>query len=252
MDIKALVNEIERVNQKIAQVNTKSTRDAGRKEEISKQVRIEIEKYYNKYGVKLDVSDEQSLKAEFDKVVAEALEKTEQMKKVIDCVERGSYTEACLMMGVSQKDEPVNNTEPKVEEPKKANNETLKEMAKSEKFIIPDPDVVSKSTAVEETKAEVVEEVEEIKEEPVLGRPTPVKIPSEVVKAAQATFSLDFEDDEEEEPKVEVKQEKNEKLGFGSFSFDDEDDEEEETTTGGGIKLPNFSQLTKGSAFQVD
>lgn len=225
----ALLKEIESINSNIIKLNNKTAKDIGRKEEIQKQIGKSIQGYEEKYGVKLDIQDKDSIQAEYDAVRKAKELEVEKMKKAFDLLSQNKYTEVYGLLGVSNKEETGKSG---------LTPEKLKNLSSEFKL---GAEGAATSMPVESISETVEDEVDTETEE-------------EEENTALSNFSF-------AEEKIESKQEVLPKLpGMPSvpegFSFDEPvsfggtKSKEPAGLPEGTFKIPDFSSLVKGTQFE--
>lgn len=113
MSVDELLKDIEKCNKQILEINKRNDRERGRRDEIESNLKKQLNKYKETYGVELSLDDMESIKAEYQKVYEERKEEVEKVGKILSLIQEGRYTEVNLMLGVSQPAEEAqeDNTE---------------------------------------------------------------------------------------------------------------------------------------------
>ena len=99
-----LLTRIESINGRIKEINTKAMREAGRREEIEKQLNAQIAKYNSTYGVngaELSLDDMQKIKVEYNNEVAEKAKQATFLEEVIGLIENGKYQDAAAKLNIN-------------------------------------------------------------------------------------------------------------------------------------------------------
>lgn len=105
MSVDELLKDIEKCNKQILEINKRNDRERGRRDEIESNLKKQLNKYKETYGVELSLDDMESIKAEYQKVYEERKEEVEKVGKILSLIQEGRYTEVNLMLGVSQTSE---------------------------------------------------------------------------------------------------------------------------------------------------
>lgn len=256
LPVEELIKKVEECNKEITAINNKTAKDIGRKEEIEKQIHKGINEYKEKYGVELDINNNEAVQAEYDSVRKSTAENVARMQQILSLVESGRYTEVNHLLGIEVKKEApktklssrsksaftIEEVTKTVEDVKSANNEFTVIGTETGKFDIPDdisdedeiPTDDEDGFVVGYTNAERNDSEEETED-------------TEQEEEYEETEQVDNHSTEEAE------QEKTEDSGdfVFDFSFDDNTDNTSATSSNtSNANIPNFGQLVQGTRFQ--
>lgn len=116
MEIDELLKEIEKCNKQILEINKRNDRERGRRDEIENNLKKQLNKYKEDYGVELHLDDMESIMTEYKKVYEERKEEVEKVGKILSLIQEGKFTEVNLMLGVSVESETPQEDEEKKKE----------------------------------------------------------------------------------------------------------------------------------------
>lgn len=116
MEIDELLKEIEKCNKQILEINKRNDRERGRRDEIENNLKKQLNKYKEDYGVELHLDDMESIMTEYKKVYEERKEEVEKVGKILSLIQEGKFTEVNLMLGVSVESETSQEDEEKKKE----------------------------------------------------------------------------------------------------------------------------------------
>jgi hypothetical protein len=103
MTMDELSQQIGVINARISKLNDQRNRNIGMKENIEKQIAVSIADYKVKYGI--DLTSDESVKAEYQRVFNEKSQEVEKMEQVLGKIESGDYAGANELLGVQPKAE---------------------------------------------------------------------------------------------------------------------------------------------------